>query len=361
VYPTGGYPHPSSSKGYPVPSSSVVYPTGGYPHPSGSVIYPTGGYPHPSSSKGYPTGGYSHPSNSTGYTGYPTTTQPPYSIVTPPSTTGYPHDTTITITTTSTSYSWVPCSTPVGQSGYSTIFSTFLTPSYTTQTLTLTSTIYGCAGKPCGATPTPEAPQPSSLPPVIDYSANVPQPPYTPGAQSSGEASATPVLGYTTYPQPSATLSLNIPGLPVPSNCPAQVVTVTVTISAAQTPAGSYVTKTITIPGEAGHDETYTVTVPVPTGYSNSKTPDAYPTGYPSHSIKTHSSKPTGYPSHSIKTYTPKPTGYPSESIKTYTLKPTGYPSESVKTYTPKPTGYPSQSPSSSPSPSPTGYGYGHY
>jgi hypothetical protein len=103
------------------------------------------------------------------------------------------------------------------------------------------------------------------------------------------------------------------------------------------------VTKTITVPGEYGHDETYTVTMPAPTGYSNSiLTPGAAkPTGYPSHSIKPSGAKPTGYPSHSIETPSAKPTGY--------------YPTSESSKATPS-----SYWVSSVPTPSPTGYGYGY-
>jgi hypothetical protein len=367
-----GYPihTPSNSDGYPVPSqpSSMPHGTGyssasqpGYPEhtpstkPHGTGYSPSQpGYPeYTPSSKPHGTGYSTSPQpTTTEYTTYTTTTVCPITqthgtqiittsttstvtvtsckkgchqqtsaiVPTPtPSQSKPPQDVTTTIT--QTTYKWVPCSTPVGHNGGTTVYSTYLTPSYTTQTLT--STIYGCGGKSC-ATPVVPAPKPSSDKPVSPNE-NTPKP----------------------------QLPIETPAVPVPDNCPApstKTVTEYVQIPAG-TPVPGYVTKTITVT-EEGHPQTYTVTIPGPKptqpGQSDTTSDKPQPSVGYSHPVPSASSAP--YP-------ITKPSGHPTASASSV-----GYhinkPSSSVES----PVHVAS---SSKPTPTPTGYagyeGYGQY
>ena len=159
------------------------------------------------------------------------------------------------IVTTST-YSWVPCSTSVGTNGNSVIYSTYLTPTYYPTTYTTT---------------------------IVTYPTITPQP---------------PVQTYSSAPQPPVvTPSVSIPA--VSTQCPA-VATVTVTVQ--PQPCKACETKTYTIT-ENGSKTTFTVTVtptytPLPISSDISSKPP-HPTGGSSIYITPSGTGSIPYPTHS--------------------------------------------------------------
>ena len=153
VMPTGKGPYKPS--GYPKPPSTGespigpgVGPTGTGGSPGGPGMGPTGtGAPSPPYGSGTPLQPIGSGSGIVGPTGTGSGGSP---ITSPPAiqtTTVYGSDTTTktitstgTITLVSTITTFVPCSTPVATAGKSTYYSTFLTVSYSTTTVTSTTT-----------------------------------------------------------------------------------------------------------------------------------------------------------------------------------------------------------------------------
>jgi hypothetical protein len=88
-------------------------------------------------------------------------TPPP--VYTPP-----PHggDHTITKTYTTITYTFVPCSTSVGNNDHSVIYSTYLSQSAITKTYTTYEVVKPTPAPPA-ITPTPEAPKPGTCPPTV--------------------------------------------------------------------------------------------------------------------------------------------------------------------------------------------------
>ena len=145
-YKPSGYPKPPSTGESPI--GSGVGPTGTGESPGGSGTGPTGtGLPTPPYGSGTPEQPIGSGSGIVGPTGTGSGGSP---ITSPPAiqtTTVYGSDTTTktitstgTITLVSTITTFVPCSTPVATAGKSTYYSTFLTVSYSTTTVTSTTT-----------------------------------------------------------------------------------------------------------------------------------------------------------------------------------------------------------------------------
>lgn len=133
---TGVVPHPSGTGSghstYTEPSGTGVVPhpsgTGVGPHPSGTGVEPSGTGPR---------GTGSHPEVT------PPVSVPPKTITITrdvPSTTTITHVYTSTVVQTITTF--VPCSTPIATQDSSTLYSSYLTVSYSTITVTYTSTSY---------------------------------------------------------------------------------------------------------------------------------------------------------------------------------------------------------------------------
>jgi hypothetical protein len=267
----------------------------------------------------------------------------------------------VTTTYIQTTYAWIPVSTPVGQTGYNTIYSTYLTPSYYTQTVT--STIYGCNGKTC---PTPAAPvYPAGTPPV--YS-EAPKPVYPAGTPPVYSEAPKPV--YSEAPKPvhsEAPKPVYPAGTPVPivpDNCPAPVTKTVYLDSPAGTPVAGYTTKVITVT-EEGHAQTYTVSIPQaqptypiypgeskPSPSAAYSHPAAASSWVPYPIVKPSSAAPSVKPTNYAQ-YTPSavssveyPANTPSSSV--------GYPVPVSSSSAKYPVNTPS--PSSKPTPVPTGY-----
>ncbi|KAE8823110.1 hypothetical protein PTNB85_10289 [Pyrenophora teres f. teres] len=302
-----------------------------------------------------------------------------------PGTTEYPHsDVTTTYITTVTGF--VPCSTSVGHNEHSVpVYSTYLTASYTT--LTVTSTIHGCGDK-C-PTPTPETPKPTSVVPVHSEVTPAPGHPYPAVTQSVYPADV-PHPAESSKPQPPA-----VSGCPAPQTVTkTEIYTVTVGNDYSTAPAGPVTTIVVT---EAGHPQTYTVTLPgpKPTTTAEGPKPSAsstkteshgaqppYPTSKPHQSATPSVGTSMSYEASSAPYPTVKPSSGTSMSYETSSAPyPVHTPSSSsvpvpsatsVKPTYVKPTNtvpYPTSTPSSSASPTPqaSGYGaaypagYGHY
>ncbi|KAK1908158.1 hypothetical protein P3342_013478 [Pyrenophora teres f. teres] len=340
----------------------------------------------PSSSTAQGTGYYPVKSSSTmpHGTGY-STVKPSSTTPAAPGTTEYPHsDVTTTYITTVTGF--VPCSTSVGHNEHSVpVYSTYLTASYTT--LTVTSTIHGCGDK-C-PTPTPETPKPTSVVPVHSEVTPAPGHPYPAVTQSVYPADV-PHPAESSKPQPPA-----VSGCPAPQTVTkTEIYTVTVGNDYSTAPAGPVTTIVVT---EAGHPQTYTVTLPgpKPTTTAEGPKPSAsstkteshgaqppYPTSKPHQSATPSVGTSMSYEASSAPYPTVKPSSGTSMSYETSSAPyPVHTPSSSsvpvpsatsVKPTYVKPTNtvpYPTSTPSSSASPTPqaSGYGaaypagYGHY
>ncbi|KAL7780393.1 hypothetical protein CFE70_010416 [Pyrenophora teres f. teres 0-1] len=317
-------------------------------------------------------------------TGY-STVKPSSTTPAAPGTTEYPHsDVTTTYITTVTGF--VPCSTSVGHNEHSVpVYSTYLTASYTT--LTVTSTIHGCGDK-C-PTPTPETPKPTSVVPVHSEVTPAPGHPYPAVTQSVYPADV-PHPAESSKPQPPA-----VSGCPAPQTVTkTEIYTVTVGNDYSTAPAGPVTTIVVT---EAGHPQTYTVTLPGPKptttvegpkpSASSTKTEShgaqpPYPTSKPHQSATPSVGTSMSYEASSAPYPTVKPSSGTSMSYETSSAPyPVHTPSSSsvpvpsatsVKPTYVKPTNtvpYPTSTPSSSASPTPqaSGYGaaypagYGHY